>query len=30
MGHGLADLILKGNSEVPGLVHLDPARFRGD
>ena len=30
MGYGLADLVLKGNSEVPALAHLDPARFRGD
>jgi glycine/D-amino acid oxidase-like deaminating enzyme len=30
MCYGLADLIQKGNSNVPGLAHLDPARFRSD
>lgn len=30
MGQGLADLILKGHSAVPGLAYLDPARFGGD
>jgi len=30
MSQGLADLVLKGSSEVPGLNYLDPARFRGD
>ena len=30
MRHGLADLILKGTTEVPGVDHLDPARFSAD
>ena len=30
MCHGLADLILKGTTEVPGVGYLDPARFMGD
>ena len=29
MCHGLADLIAKGSSDVPGVEHLDPARFGG-
>ena len=29
MCHGLADLILKGSTDVPGLASLDPARFVG-
>lgn len=28
--HGLADLILRGESEVPGLHHLGISRFTGD
>ena len=28
MSHGLADLLVQGHSDVPGLVELDPARFR--
>ena len=28
MGHGLADLIVKDCSQVPGLSSLDPARFQ--
>jgi len=27
MSHGLADLILKGATDVPGVASLDPARF---
>ena len=27
MSFGLADLILKGNTDVPGVKYLDPARF---
>jgi glycine oxidase len=27
MSHGLADLIVNGSSQVPGLEFLDPARF---
>ena len=30
MCHGLADLILTGRTEVPGVNHLDPARFQRD
>lgn len=30
MSQGLADLILQGQSGVPGLAHLDPARFHKD
>ena len=30
MCHGLADLILRGSSEVPGLEHLDIRRFHRD
>lgn len=30
MAQGLADLVLHGRSDVPGLNYLDPARFRGD
>ena len=30
MSQGLADLVLEGSSDVPGLNYLDPARFRGD
>ncbi len=30
MCHGLASLILKGSTEVPGVSALDPARFSGD
>jgi glycine oxidase len=30
MSYGLADLILRGDSDVPGLAHLNPERFRGD
>ncbi|HLF04789.1 MAG TPA: FAD-dependent oxidoreductase [Dehalococcoidia bacterium] len=30
MSQGLADLILQGESAVPGLAHLDPARFQGE
>ena len=30
MSQALSDLVLKGNSDVPGLNYLDPARFRGD
>ncbi|MCI0895928.1 MAG: FAD-dependent oxidoreductase [Chloroflexi bacterium] len=30
MCHGLADLILTGRTEVPGVHHLDPARFQRD
>ena len=30
MCHGLAGLILKGSTEVPGVSALDPARFSGD
>ena len=30
MSEGLADLILDGSSQVPGLAALDPARFVGD
>jgi glycine oxidase len=30
MSQGLADLILKGKSAVPGLATLDPARFQRD
>ena len=30
MSFGLADLILKASTEVPGVEHLDPARFVGD
>ena len=30
MCHGLADLILAGRTEVPGVNHLDPARFQRD
>ena len=30
MCHGLADLILNGSSKVPGVSHLDPARFTAD
>lgn len=30
MSQGLADLISQGKSEVPGLTHLDPARFQRD
>jgi glycine oxidase len=30
MSHGLADLVLQGRSDVPGLAALDPARFRQD
>ena len=29
MCHGLADLIVKGSTEVPGVSSLDPARFSG-
>ena len=29
MCHGLADLIVKGGTDVPGLASLDPARFGG-
>ena len=29
MCHGLADLIVKGNTDVPGVSSLDPARFSG-
>ena len=29
MCHGLADLILNGSTEVPGVAALDPARFGG-
>ena len=29
MCHGLADLIVKGSTEVPGVASLDPARFNG-
>jgi glycine/D-amino acid oxidase-like deaminating enzyme len=28
MSQGLADLVLRGKSGVPGLEHLDPARFQ--
>ena len=28
MSHGLADMILDGTTEVPGLAFLDPARFQ--
>ena len=28
MSHGLADVILPGSSEVPGLNFLDPGRFQ--
>ena len=28
MSHGLADMILHGTSEVPGLTFLDPGRFQ--
>ncbi len=28
MSFGLADLILKGHTEVPGISHLNPARFK--
>ncbi|PKB82211.1 MAG: hypothetical protein BZY88_04935 [SAR202 cluster bacterium Io17-Chloro-G9] len=30
MCHGLADLIVKGATDVPGVAALDPARFGGD
>jgi glycine/D-amino acid oxidase-like deaminating enzyme len=30
MSQGLADLVLQGRSDVPGLASLDPARFRQD
>ena len=30
MCYGLADLILTGRTEVPGIHHLDPARFQRD
>lgn len=30
MSQGLADLIVQGHSDVPGLEALDPARFRQD
>ncbi len=30
MSHGLADLIVTGSTQVPGLEFLDPARFGGD
>lgn len=30
MSFGLADLILKGETDVPGISHLDPGRFAGD
>ena len=30
MSFGLADLIVSGRSEVPGMRFLDPARFAGD
>ena len=29
MCHGLADLMVKGSTEVPGVAALDPARFGG-
>jgi glycine oxidase len=29
MCHGLADLIVKGSTDVPGVSSLDPARFSG-
>jgi len=29
MCHGLADLMVKGSTEVPGVDALDPARFSG-
>jgi len=29
MCHGLADLMVKGNTDVPGVASLDPARFGG-
>ena len=29
MCHGLADLIVKGGTDVPGVASLDPARFGG-
>ncbi len=28
MSHGLADMIIHGTSEVPGLNFLDPGRFQ--
>ena len=30
MSFGLADLILKGQTDVPGIKYLDPGRFTGD
>ena len=30
MCHGLADLILRGSTDVPGVAALDPARFNRD
>ena len=30
MCHGLADLMVKGSTEVPGVDALDPARFSGE
>jgi len=30
MSQGLADLVMQGRSDVPGLAALDPARFQRD